>query len=170
MIVLLFRGARLDAVYVIGNGCIDFASGHGTIMRFTFVNEKFPTLFFLSQDHGVLRRHLDQHEPLTGPFRDDDLLAEAFLHNLDMQIIGRANQGGTGKEPDAQTRSPQQRADPTCDGPTGRHGEKIIAREQRAVNTRGGSVVGLSALRSRARMHGPWMTYSPRSSNGFPSM
>ena len=133
---LLFRGVGLDAVHVIGNGCVNFACGHGTVVRFAFVHEIRPTIFLLPQNHGILRRHFDQHEPLASPFRDDDLLAQAFLRNLDMQIIGCANRGETDQEPYAQARSPQQRADPTCDGPTGRHGGKSIARDKRAVNTR----------------------------------
>jgi hypothetical protein len=72
------------AVHIIGNGRIDFPRGHGTVMRFTFVHEIEIVLFFLPQDHGILRRHLDQHEPLASPLRDDDLLAQAFLRNLYM--------------------------------------------------------------------------------------
>ena len=75
-------------------------------MRFTLVHEIRIVLFFLPQDHGILRRHLDQHEPLACPLRDDDLLAQAFLRNLDMKIIGCADGGGNRKESHAKDRDP----------------------------------------------------------------
>lgn len=68
-------------------------------MRFTFVHEIAIVLFFLPQNHGIFRRHLNQHEPLASPLRDDDFLAQAFLRNFDMKIIGRADREGAGQEP-----------------------------------------------------------------------
>jgi hypothetical protein len=75
-------------------------------MRFTFVHEVTIVVFFLPQNHGILLRHLDQHEPLAWSLRDDDLLAQAFLRNLDMKIIGRADLEGAGQEPYAQACHP----------------------------------------------------------------
>src|SRR5574342_57448 len=84
---LFLRGARPNAVYIISKGRIDFPRGHGTVMRLTFVYKISIMLFLLPQDHGILRRHLDQHEPLACPLPDHDLLAQAFLRDLDLKIV-----------------------------------------------------------------------------------
>ncbi len=76
-------------------------------MRFTFVYEISIMLFFLPQDHGILRRDLDQHEPLPRPLRDDDLLAEAFLRDLDMQVFRCADSKRSRKKSHPKNQDPQ---------------------------------------------------------------
>ncbi len=75
-------------------------------MSFTLVHEILVVLFFLPKDDGILRCHLDQHEPLARPLRDDDFLAQTFLRNLDVEIIRRADRKGTDKKPHAKDRDP----------------------------------------------------------------
>ena len=73
-------------------------------MRLTFIHNKSIMLFFLPQDYGILRCHLNQHEPLACPLCDHDFLAQAFLRNLDVEIIRCADRGGTCKESHAKDR------------------------------------------------------------------
>ena len=75
-------------------------------MSFALVHEILVVLFFLPKDDGILRCHLDQHEPLAWPLRDDDFLAQAFLRNLDVELIRRADRKGTYKKTHAKDRDP----------------------------------------------------------------
>ena len=63
-------------------------------------------VFFLPQDHGILRRHFDQHEPLACTLRDDDFLAQTFLPHLDMKIVRCADEEGIVKSPTPRTAIP----------------------------------------------------------------
>src|SRR5262245_60013095 len=84
---LLLCGARLDAVDIIGNSRINFARSDGAVVRFTFVYEICIVLFFLPHNHGIFRRHLDQHVLLTSRLRHDYFFAQTFLPALIMMIV-----------------------------------------------------------------------------------
>jgi hypothetical protein len=97
-------------------------------MRFTFIHEIRVAVFFLPQDHGILRCHVDQHEPFACPLGDDDFLARTFLRNFDMKIVGRAECERTFKKSYAKTHETQQGADSKCEGSTVRRHETEYTR------------------------------------------
>lgn len=62
-------------------------------MHLAFIDKIPALIFFLFENDGVFRRHLNQHEPLLYPLREHDLFADSFLSHLNLKFFSTVGRG-----------------------------------------------------------------------------